>query len=150
MFFLAKITKTESRTKETSLFFMPRCILSYGKITKISVKWAKSKILAFPKMRNLSKTSPYHKNQITCQLINSLTYQLINFFIKIVPKMLIMVINHNFYRCFSCRLKENAYLCTVFFIVLDLRLTKVGVRRYSIFLCQKKRVHPTGLTLYIL
>ena len=60
--------------------------------------------------------------------------------------MLIMVINHNFYRCFSCRLKENAYLCTVFFIVLDLRLTKVGVRRYSFFLCQKKRMthwaHP--------
>ena len=25
------------------------------------------------------------------------------------------------------------YLCNVFFIVLDLRLTKVGVRRYSFF-----------------
>ena len=27
------------------------------------------------------------------------------------------------------------YLCSVFFIVLDLRLTKVGVQRYSFFLC---------------
>ena len=26
------------------------------------------------------------------------------------------------------------YLCTVFFIVLDLRLTKVGVQRYSFFM----------------
>ena len=29
---------------------------------------------------------------------------------------------------------ENAYLCNVFFIVLDLRLTKVGVQR-TFFLC---------------
>ena len=30
--------------------------------------------------------------------------------------------------------KENIdYLCNVFFIVLDLRLTKVGVQRYSFF-----------------
>ena len=28
---------------------------------------------------------------------------------------------------------EYPYLCTVFFIVLDLRLTKVGVQRYSFF-----------------
>ena len=31
------------------------------------------------------------------------------------------------------RNQEKPYLCTVFFIVLDLRLTKVGVQRYSFF-----------------
>jgi len=29
--------------------------------------------------------------------------------------------------------QKNAYLCNVFFIVLDLRLTKVGVQRNSFF-----------------
>ena len=32
-------------------------------------------------------------------------------------------------------LVKSHYLCNVFFIVLDLRLTKVGVQRYSFFLC---------------
>ena len=31
------------------------------------------------------------------------------------------------------QLVRSPYLCTVFFIVLDLRLTKVGVQRYSFF-----------------
>ena len=35
----------------------------------------------------------------------------------------------------TCYFQKSAYLCTVFFIVLDLRLTKVGVQRYSFFLC---------------
>ena len=35
--------------------------------------------------------------------------------------------------CFICNIQKNPYLCTVFFIVLDLRLTKVGVQRYSFF-----------------
>ena len=34
-----------------------------------------------------------------------------------------------------CRFTKNPYLCTVFFIVLDLRLTKVGARRCSFFFC---------------
>ncbi|RGQ13320.1 hypothetical protein DWW88_16770 [Bacteroides cellulosilyticus] len=33
----------------------------------------------------------------------------------------------------TCYFQKSAYLCTVFFIVLDLRLTKVGVQRYSFF-----------------
>jgi len=33
-----------------------------------------------------------------------------------------------------CRSGKSAYLCNVFFIVLNLRLTKVGVRRDSFFL----------------
>ena len=32
-----------------------------------------------------------------------------------------------------CRIPESPYICTVFFIVLDLRLTKVGARRCSFF-----------------
>ena len=38
-----------------------------------------------------------------------------------------------FFICFICRYPKSPYLCTVFFIVLDLRLTKVGVQRYSFF-----------------
>ena len=38
-----------------------------------------------------------------------------------------------FYSRNICRLPKSQYLCTVFFIVLDLRLTKVGVQRYSFF-----------------
>ncbi|MCE9108468.1 hypothetical protein, partial [Bacteroides pyogenes] len=34
---------------------------------------------------------------------------------------------------YACRLAKCPYLCNVFFIVLDLRLTKVGVQRYSFF-----------------
>ena len=40
----------------------------------------------------------------------------------------------------ACRFPGNPYLCIVFFIVLDLRLTKVGVQRYSFFYAQKYRV----------
>ena len=32
-----------------------------------------------------------------------------------------------------CRYPKSPYLCNVFFIVLDLRLTKVGARRCSFF-----------------
>ena len=32
-----------------------------------------------------------------------------------------------------CRKLKSPYLCNVFFIVLDLRLTKVGARRCSFF-----------------
>ena len=33
----------------------------------------------------------------------------------------------------SCKFPKYPYLCIVFFIVLDLRLTKVGARRCSFF-----------------
>jgi len=33
----------------------------------------------------------------------------------------------------TCIISESPYLCIVFFIVLDLRLTKVGVQRNSFF-----------------
>ena len=33
----------------------------------------------------------------------------------------------------ACRFGKTPYLCIVFFIVLDLRLTKVGARRCSFF-----------------
>ena len=38
-----------------------------------------------------------------------------------------------FFQVTSCRFQKSPYLCNVFFIVLDLRLTKVGVQRYSFF-----------------
>ena len=34
----------------------------------------------------------------------------------------------------ACYFAKKPYLCIVFFIVLDLRLTKVGVRRYPFFM----------------
>ena len=39
-----------------------------------------------------------------------------------------------FFSWIICRFIRSPYLCNVFFIVLDLRLTKVGVQRYSFFL----------------
>ena len=38
-----------------------------------------------------------------------------------------------------CYFPKNTYLCNVFFIVLDLRLTKVGARRCSFFFCKKMK-----------
>ena len=38
-----------------------------------------------------------------------------------------------FFSWIICRFIRSPYLCNVFFIVLDLRLTKVGVQRYSFF-----------------
>ena len=48
-------------------------------------------------------------------------------------QIIIDVIKTDFKHHFTCRETENAYLCSVFFIVLDLRLTKVGVQRNSFF-----------------
>ena len=45
-----------------------------------------------------------------------------------------------------CRIPESPYICTVFFIVLDLRLTKVGARRCSFFYAHT----PGGLPNIIL
>ena len=44
----------------------------------------------------------------------------------------------------TCIIPESPYLCIVFFIVLDLRLTKVGVQRNSFFmpLSEQKKNNP--------
>ena len=39
-----------------------------------------------------------------------------------------------------CQCPKSPYLCNVFFIVLDLRLTKVGVQRYSFFYAHTFRI----------
>ena len=39
-----------------------------------------------------------------------------------------------FFSWIICRFIRSPYLCNVFFIVLDLRLTKVGVQRHSFFM----------------
>ena len=47
--------------------------------------------------------------------------------------------------CFALKIwryAESPYLCNVFFIVLDLRLTKVGVQRYSFFYAHTFRIFP--------
>ena len=44
------------------------------------------------------------------------------------------------YRLKTCYYKQSPYLCNVFFIVLDLRLTKVGVQRYSFFYARKSDI----------
>ena len=53
--------------------------------------------------------------------------------IKKWPHQLKFVIKPRNFPLFFCKYEINPYLCTVFFIVLDLRLTKVGVQRYSFF-----------------
>ena len=49
-----------------------------------------------------------------------------------------------FFSWIICRFPNYPYLCNVFFIVLDLRLTKVGVQRYSFFYARTKR---TGIII---
>lgn len=44
-----------------------------------------------------------------------------------------------------CRFWQSDYLCTVFFIVLDLRLTKIGTQRSSFFIA----LMLSGYTLFI-
>ncbi len=45
-----------------------------------------------------------------------------------------------FFSWIICRFIRSPYLCNVFFIVLDLRLTKVGVQRYSFFYARTLRM----------
>ena len=56
-------------------------------------------------------------------------------------------------RCFTpkiWRYAESPYLCNVFFIVLDLRLTKVGARRCSFFYARTAQIaKPTFFYLQI-
>lgn len=47
-----------------------------------------------------------------------------------------------FFSWIICRFIRSPYLCNVFFIVLDLRLTKVGVQRNSFFYAHFRVVFP--------
>ncbi len=49
-----------------------------------------------------------------------------------------------FFSCKVCQSSKSPYICTVFFIVLDLRLTKVGVQRYSFFYAYTYRPPSRG------
>jgi hypothetical protein len=51
------------------------------------------------------------------------------------------------FHCFIWRYSKSAYICNVFFIVLDLRLTKVGVRRDSFFYGVPRT--PSNLTVKV-
>ena len=52
-----------------------------------------------------------------------------------------------FFSWIICRYHKSTYLCNVFFIVLDLRLTKVGARRCSFFYARTSRFSPSGMLL---
>ena len=54
----------------------------------------------------------------------------------------------HFFICFIWKFPESPYLCTVFFIVLDLRLTKVGVQRYSFFM-PVRPVHTSAAPAHV-
>ncbi len=58
-----------------------------------------------------------------------------NILIKIELTKLILNLCYEtyFFSWIICRYPKSTYLCNVFFIVLDLRLTKVGARRCSFF-----------------
>ena len=60
--------------------------------------------------------------------------------LHIRPFFLICVIKHTFFSWIICKFLNCPYLCNVFFIVLDLRLTKVGVQRYSFFYARTLRM----------
>ena len=47
----------------------------------------------------------------------------------------------SFFIWIICYFHKSTYLCTVFFIVLDLRLTKVGARRCSFFYIYTYRIY---------
>ena len=64
--------------------------------------------------------------------------------LHIRPLFLIYVMKHTFFSWIICRYVRSPYLCTVFFIVLDLRLTKVGVQRYSFFYAYTYRPPSRG------
>ena len=46
-----------------------------------------------------------------------------------------LCLNAAFSHQIICRYPKSPYLCTVFFIVLDLRLTKGWVKALTLFLC---------------
>ena len=51
----------------------------------------------------------------------------------------------------SCKFPKYTYLCNVFFIVLDLRLTKVGARRCSFFyVCTSRKKDGAAEYIHIL
>ena len=54
-----------------------------------------------------------------------------------------------FYSPNACIFPRSPYLCNVFFIVLDLRLTKVGVQRYSFFYVRTFRMSRFSRLYYI-
>ncbi len=54
------------------------------------------------------------------------------------------------YRTYFFRFIRSPYLCNVFFIVLDLRLTKVGVQRYSFFYVRTSALGEKNHLVYVI
>ena len=55
-----------------------------------------------------------------------------------------------FFSWIICRFIRSTYLCNVFFIVLDLRLTKVGVQRYSFFYVRTSALGEKNHLVYVI
>ena len=55
-----------------------------------------------------------------------------------------------FFSWIICRFIRSPYLCNVFFIVLDLRLTKVGVQRYSFFYVRTSALGEKNHLVYVI
>ena len=55
-----------------------------------------------------------------------------------------------FFSWIICRFIRSPYLCNVFFIVLDLRLTKVGVQRYSFFYVRTSALEEKNHLVYVI
>ena len=55
-----------------------------------------------------------------------------------------------FFSWIICRFSKCPYLCNVFFIVLDLRLTKVGVQRYSFFYVRTSALGEKNHLVYVI
>ena len=70
--------------------------------------------------------------------------------LHIRPFFLICVIEHTFFSWIICRFIRSPYLCNVFFIVLDLRLTKVGVQRYSFFYVRTSALGEKNHLVYVI
>jgi hypothetical protein len=62
-------------------------------------------------------------------------------------KLIKYVIKHIIFVEKYCRLLQKPYLCNVFFMVLDLRLIKVGVKRYPFFFALLRTLHLTAIEL---
>ena len=71
-------------------------------------------------------------------------------YVKFERILLKYVIQHAFFMLGTCYFQICPYICSVFFIVLDLRLTKVGVQRYSFFFAHHSRYWPGIHCCYLL
>ena len=112
--------QTGGRIKWAGLFFMPRCRLSSYR----------AKIMQTGSIMEITHSFFY----VILWLISCFEAVKVRKDVK-MPYYLIKICYETcFFSCKVCQSSKSPYICNVFFIVLDLRLTKVGVQRYSFFM----------------